>query len=658
MGYRDGSGATLTIGKKLGEGGEGAVYVTREQPDLVAKVYARPVPPEQVAKLDAMVRAGDPALRTVAAWPSALLFDGARPVGFTMRKIAARHPLHDLLGPARRRILFPNTHWTFLIHTATNLARAFEVMHDRGIVIGDVNSNNVVVHRDSTAQLIDCDSFQIRAGETVFRCNVGVPEYQPPELQGCDLSRVERTAEHDLFGLAVMIFQLLFVGKHPFAGVLPPGTGENGAIGANVAARRFFYGGDARRRGLRPPPGSLALSAVTPEIEAHFARAFLGAPCDRPSAAAWRAALAALERATVRCDANPLHRHVDATRCPWCTLERRGLHYFTPPVVRRRLRRADESFWKTISNADVERAWTTIAAVVPPPLRDPAFAAARYPAVPLHLWSRTRRWAYAGGAAAAVLSIAAMFVFLHAWFALAPGVAALYLWAGLAFRPDARRLVTVRERRSSAARQAAAAARDAWRRAALNAEFTERRAALARLHGRLLAQRARFEAERAQLRAATELAALDAFLRRHRIAGLQDPALDAEMRLLLDVRGIVTAADVTWETLPAPRLWGRINAMRDALVAWRQRLERQFLAQRRTCGDPKTIDDLVRRHARERIDGYDALRAGAAELQAIAKRIVAQRDALEARARALADEAARADPDAHVSPLFYKTPVL
>ena len=116
------------------------------------------------------------------------------------------------------------------------------------MVVGDVNSNNVVVHRDATTHLIDCDSFQIPgAGGALHRCTVGVAEYQPPEFQGKDLSRLDRLPQHDLFGLAVMIFQLLFVGKHPFAGVLPPTIRATGEIGANVAARRFFYGPEAKR---------------------------------------------------------------------------------------------------------------------------------------------------------------------------------------------------------------------------------------------------------------------------------------------------------------------------------------------------------------------------------------------------------------------------
>lgn len=76
-----------------------------------------------------------------------------------------------------------------------------------------MNERNLLVStHDATVRIIDCDSFQVRAGSQLFVCEVGVPLYTPPELQGAALG--ERTVVHDLFGLAVVIFQLLFVGGH------------------------------------------------------------------------------------------------------------------------------------------------------------------------------------------------------------------------------------------------------------------------------------------------------------------------------------------------------------------------------------------------------------------------------------------------------------
>lgn len=52
----------------------------------------------------------------------------------------------------------------------------------------------------------------------MHRCCVGTPEYTPAELHGKDFSTVDRLVQHDAFGLACLIFQLLVgPGNHPFA---------------------------------------------------------------------------------------------------------------------------------------------------------------------------------------------------------------------------------------------------------------------------------------------------------------------------------------------------------------------------------------------------------------------------------------------------------
>jgi DNA-binding helix-hairpin-helix protein with protein kinase domain len=47
---------------------------------------------------------------------------------------------------------------------------------------------------------------------------VGVPEYTPPELHGQRLEAVVRAHNHDAFRLPIVIFQLLWMGRHTFAG--------------------------------------------------------------------------------------------------------------------------------------------------------------------------------------------------------------------------------------------------------------------------------------------------------------------------------------------------------------------------------------------------------------------------------------------------------
>jgi len=631
---RDSGGSSLTIARKIGEGGEGAVFTTNEQRAVVAKLYAQP-----------LERA------SVAAWPLALVYDGVRPVGFTMPLLAGQHALHDLVGPKRRQTLFPDAHWNFLVHAALNLARAFEVLHARDVVVGDVNSNNVVVHRDATTHLIDCDSFQIRANGALYRCKVGVAEYQPPEFQGKDLSRLDRLPHHDLFGLAVMIFQLLFVGKHPFAGVLPPTIRATGEIGANVAARRFFYGPEAKRLGLKPPPGSIGLGAVTPELAVLFRQAFLGDPAARPSAAAWVEALRVLETRTVPCALNPAHRYRAGGTCPWCMLERRGLYYFAAPGAQGS-RPVDESIWRTCSDAEVERMWAEIAAVAAPVARSPALAPARtYRPTPLRLWTRPRTAAFAGVAALIAAAASALVLSGAAPFALLLIFGGVLL--GLAGRPDARQAFAVRRKRFEETRRLFYAAEREWARAARATRFVETRARLARVRRALKEQRRRYDAEVADLQRARDREELRRFLESHTLAPARIPEIDKRCKALLLSFGLENAADITTFAIrEVPHL---TRPQRAHLFIWRENLERSFRGQPRKPPDAKALNEIKLRHVRERGAAQAQLAAGAALLRRIGRDIELRRPVLEREARARAEAYRQAEADMRITALLYRT---
>jgi DNA-binding helix-hairpin-helix protein with protein kinase domain len=650
--FQDSSGAVLTLAKKLGEGGEGTVFTTHEKPDVVAKLYAQPLTALQLAKLEAMVQANDATLRSVAAWPIALLHKGSRPVGFTMPLLASQSPLHDLIGPKRRQDLFPHAHWKFLIHTAINLARSFEVLHGRGVVVGDVNSSNIFVHRDSMTHLIDCDSFQIAHNGSVLRCNVGVAEYQPPELQNHDLSRIDRLPQHDLFGLAVMIFQLLFVGKHPFAGVLPAHIRNNGAIGDNVAAKRFFYGQHAIRNGLRPPPGALNLHAITPQMSAYFMQAFLGEPATRPPASAWRTTLEDLESKTIPCSVNAIHRYLQGTRCPWCALERGGLYYFVLDTPGAAGGGIDDSFWQQFGDAEISKVWAEISAIQPPPQvsdKIPRLTETPKPR-PLSLWSKERRWAYAAGAAAFVAGVVTTIVVgvpILSTFVLltALGLAAL-------FRPDARAEMAKRNRRYKEAKHAYASVAKEWSRAARNTRFIEAREHLVHVKRQLQEQKARYKSELTGLGKRRARKELEAFLERHVIAAHHIADIGKKTQALLLSFGIETAADVTDAKLA--RVPTLSNERKQHLIAWRKSIERRFRFNPKGGVDQRILRELVSRHMRERRTNQAKLSSGALELRRIVSETARQRPALQKLVKERAAALRAAEADTNILPLFYR----
>ena len=328
-------GNPCSLGGKLGTGGEGAVFELHPLgQNFVAKVYHRPIKPDKQKKLVCMARESDEALKQVAAWPVASLHYGrAGPVcGFLMPKISGFEAIHNLYGPTHRKQVFPKADWAFLVNAARNLAAAFEVIHAHGHVVADVNQGNVVVAANSVVKLIDCDSFQISVAGNRYFCEVGVAHFTPPELQSVKSFRnAERTQNHDNFGLALLCFHLLFMGRHPFSGVYS--GKEDMPIERAIREFRFAFGKDASLKGMKPPPNSIGLDVVSPGAGFLFERAFSEAgaqPSGRPKAGDWLRALEQLKAEIRTCQVESVHKYYGRLNgCPWCALERKsGVLFF------------------------------------------------------------------------------------------------------------------------------------------------------------------------------------------------------------------------------------------------------------------------------------------------------------------------------------------
>ncbi|HEY6123774.1 MAG TPA: hypothetical protein VIV63_03920 [Steroidobacteraceae bacterium] len=323
----------------------------------MAKIYHEAPDPNKVSKLAVMARLAPAELLRIAAWPIDLLNDehGATR-GFLMRRVSSREDAHELYSPKSRRRAFPDADFRFVVHAAANVARAFAQMHSLGHVIGDVNHGNALIGRDATVMLIDCDSFQVKDGESNFTCDVGVPLFTPPELQGQTFRGLERKAEHDAFGLAVLLFHLLFAGRHPYAGSYADGEMP---IERAIAESRFAYGSDAVARGMSAPPATLPLTAFGAPVAALFERAFAGPAVSRPTAVEWVEALTLVESTLTNCVAASVHQHPRGLSCCWCELESRS----SVAMFGRTARTASPIF----DAGELKRLWQVIADEIVPP---------------------------------------------------------------------------------------------------------------------------------------------------------------------------------------------------------------------------------------------------------------------------------------------------
>jgi hypothetical protein len=301
------------------------------QPGLVAKVYHQPTA-GHVAKLEAML-ANPPADPMTArggisiAWPVDRLWtvdEPARCLGYLMPRVDQARPLFDVYNPGTRLQVCPLFHHGYLLRTARNLAAAVRAVHERGHVIGDLNESNILVNSMALVTLVDTDSFQVRHQGRVYRCPVGKPEYSPPELQQARFADFDRGPEQDAFALAVLIFQLLMQGIHPFAGRFT-GQGEPAPLEERIAAGHWPY---ARSRPVpyAPNPHAPPFDVLPPGVQDLLRRCFEEGHVRsvvRPDAAGWQEVLQRAEEELTTCPVSSQHvYHRGLAACPWCALAR------------------------------------------------------------------------------------------------------------------------------------------------------------------------------------------------------------------------------------------------------------------------------------------------------------------------------------------------
>lgn len=326
---RFGQQEILNLTVNLGRGGEACVYDVPSDENLVAKIYHKPIL-THTHKLQTMI-ANPPENPTAnlghisIAWPQELLQAGdgsGRIVGFLMPRIRGMEPIMDFYNPGKRRLNCPLFNYQYLLRTARNLAAAFTALHTSQYCIGDVNESNILVSDTALVTLVDTDSFQVRdpAQNIVYRCAVGKPEYTPPELQNKTFADYDRESHHDLFGLGVLIFQLLMEGTHPFSGIFQ-GQFDPPTYEARIEAGHFTYS-QKRQVPYLPTPIAPPWEMLHPVLRDLFVRCFEDGhqdPLMRPTAQTWLSALATAEESLITCTANPQHLYHDHLgQCPWC----------------------------------------------------------------------------------------------------------------------------------------------------------------------------------------------------------------------------------------------------------------------------------------------------------------------------------------------------
>lgn len=633
----DDQGRRVSIAAELGRGGEAAVYSVEGQPTLVAKIYHQPPDAEKAEKLCRMVELQSERLLALAAWPVATVFRGGRkaPAGFLMKNVKGFKDIHLLYNPkSRTREFPPKANWRFLVHTAANVARAFAAIHDHGHVIGDVNQSNVRVSPETAiVSLVDCDSFQISANGKVYACEVGVPLYTPPELQEKEFREVLRTPNHDNFGLAVLIFHLLFMGRHPFAGKFL-GRGEM-PIEKAIAEQRFAFSTDVQRTQMLPPPACITLAHLPEEIGDLFNSAFgpNGAQDGRPDGKRWTTALHVLASRMMVCSNNKAHLFYNGlSSCPWCSIESSGVVLFVDYVI------VDAA-----SAFSMEAIWSQVLTVPSPGAGNPPsfarFISTVEPSERAKSVARKKRYKIAA------LVIGALVVFGFCIFS-DNGFPFLIL-IGFIFQLM-RGLLGIESRNefTQAAREAETRLQNlqySWKHEASGEVFNSKLEGLRKLADEYRRMPERRKQRIRELERALYETQLHRYLEQFDIASADIPHVKEGRKAMLSAYGINDAGDITRSALEQVPGFGQFLIMQ--LISWRQSLEATFRFNPGRGVDPADIQRVDQELTKRRAEIELLLSKGPGELKYLSQGIIAARGRLQDQLEKAAMEAAQAQAD-------------
>ena len=248
--------------KRLGGGGEGDVY--RTNTPYIAKIYKQgKLTLRKQKKLELMVTK-DISFNGIC-YPVDLLYENNEFVGYLMPEAKGEVLQTSIFIKPRMMELFPNWKKRDLVEVAVEILKKIKYLHDRNIILGDINPMNIQIVSSKEIYFVDTDSYQIED----FPCPVGTVNYTAPELQGKKYEDYLRTFGNEYFAVATLLFMLMLPGKTPYA------QQGGGSPMENIRGMDFPYPFGGTKGGVPEGPWRYCWSHLTYEIKKAFYETFM-----------------------------------------------------------------------------------------------------------------------------------------------------------------------------------------------------------------------------------------------------------------------------------------------------------------------------------------------------------------------------------------------
>lgn len=201
----------IKLESKVAAGGEGIIYTTNTP--YVAKIYKKENNTKRKYEKIKLMLSKKIECEGVC-YPVAALYNSNKEfVGYMMPKAKGKELQKSIFIKPLFLKNFPKWKKRDTVELCITILEKIKYLHDRNIIMGDINPANILVVSPKEVYFVDTDSYQVEN----FPCPVGTNNYTAPEIQRKHFSDFLRTMGNENFAVATLLFMIMLPGKPPYS---------------------------------------------------------------------------------------------------------------------------------------------------------------------------------------------------------------------------------------------------------------------------------------------------------------------------------------------------------------------------------------------------------------------------------------------------------
>ena len=257
------SRGSIELKGKVASGGEGVIYNTNTP--YIAKIYkTENNTKRKFEKIKLML--SKPTNCEGICYPIEILYNSKKEfIGYLMPKAKGKELQKSIFIKPLFQKNFPNWKKRDTVELCITILNKIKYLHDRNIIMGDINPANILVVSPKEVYFVDTDSYQVED----FPCPVGTNNYTAPEIQRKHFANFLRTIGNENFAVATLLFMIMLPGKPPYSQ-----QGGEDPI-ANIIKMDFSYPfGDKSNKKTPDGPWRYIWSHLTFDLKEAFYNTF------------------------------------------------------------------------------------------------------------------------------------------------------------------------------------------------------------------------------------------------------------------------------------------------------------------------------------------------------------------------------------------------